>query len=53
MEDGRLLAQAQEYLLADLELQRQEVDSMNQSIKELRTLVNSMGMTLKVMLKND
>ncbi len=41
-----------EFLRADLELLRQEVDSMNQDIRQLKMLPATMDTILRVMLKN-
>ncbi len=45
------LAQAQEFLQADLELLRQEVDSINQYMKQQSLSVSRMVTTLKAIMQ--
>ncbi len=53
MSEDRKLAQELEFLQADQELLRQEVDSMNHSIKVLEVLLTTLVINLKNMLNLD
>ncbi len=52
-DSNKAVLQELEFLRADLDLLRQEVDSIKVPMKQVRVLQAIMDMTLKDMLKND